>query len=45
MGPREYKGPMHVLLKHIPLHEQMPMRDAIVLMDVGVGSGVIFEDL
>jgi len=34
MGPRECKGPMHVLLKNIPLHKQMLMCDVIVLMDV-----------
>jgi hypothetical protein len=27
-------GPMYALFEHIPLHEQLPMCDAIVLMEV-----------
>jgi hypothetical protein len=34
MGPQECWEPMHTLLKHIPLHEQVHVRDAIMLMEL-----------
>jgi hypothetical protein len=34
MGSHECKGLIHVLLKHIPLHEQVLLCDAIVLMEM-----------
>jgi hypothetical protein len=32
MGPQECWGPMHALLEHTPLHEQMLERNTIVFM-------------
>jgi hypothetical protein len=34
MGPQECWGPMHALLEHTPLHEQMHVCDAIMLMEM-----------
>jgi hypothetical protein len=34
MGPQECWGPMHALLKHIPLHEQVFVCNVIVPMEV-----------
>ncbi len=34
MGLQECWGPMHALVEHIPLHEQVHVHDTIVLMEV-----------
>jgi hypothetical protein len=34
MGLQKCWGPMHTLLKHIPLHEQMHVCETIMLMEV-----------
>jgi hypothetical protein len=45
LGPHECWGPMLVLLEHIPLYEQVHVRDCNHVDGGGIGSGVISKDL